>query len=197
MDQGPVSPHVLIFPFPAQGHVNSMLKLAELLSVAGLHVTFLNSEYNQHRLLLHTDIQTRFSGYPGFRFQTISDGLTTDHPRTGERVMDLFEGLKATAKPIFRELVISRGQGSDTLPPVNCIIADGIMSFTIDIANEVGIPIISFRTISACSFWAYFSALKLIESGELPLKGMLSRLNSTKSSVHYNSFIFLFSSFTI
>lgn len=111
--------------------------------------------------------------------------------------MDLFEGLKATAKPIFRELVISRGQGSDTLPPVNCIIADGIMSFTIDIANEVGIPIISFRTISACSFWAYFSALKLIESGELPLKGMLSRLNSTKSSVHYNSFIFLFSSFTI
>ncbi|KAL6311787.1 hypothetical protein AAG906_022911 [Vitis piasezkii] len=171
MDQGPVSPHVLIFPFPAQGHVNSMLKLAELLSVAGLHVTFLNSEYNQHRLLLHTDIQTRFSRYPGFRFQTISDGLTTDHPRTGERVMDLFEGLKATAKPIFRELVISRGQGSDTLPPVNCIIADGIMSFTIDIANEVGIPIISFRTISACSFWAYFSALKLIESGELPLKG--------------------------
>ncbi|RVW60880.1 7-deoxyloganetic acid glucosyltransferase [Vitis vinifera] len=171
MDQGPVSPHVLIFPFPAQGHVNSMLKLAELLSVAGLHVTFLNSEYNQHRLLLHTDIQTRFSGYPGFRFQTISDGLTTDHPRTGERVMDLFEGLKATAKPIFRELVISRGQGSDTLPPVNCIIADGIMSFTIDIANEVGIPIISFRTISACSFWTYFSALKLIESGELPLKG--------------------------
>ncbi|XP_034702975.1 7-deoxyloganetic acid glucosyltransferase-like [Vitis riparia] len=171
MDQGPVSPHVLIFPFPAQGHVNSMLKLAELLSVAGLHVTFLNSEYNQHRLLLHTDIQTRFSRYPGFRFQTISDGLTTDHPRTGERLMDLFEGLKATAKPIFRELVISRGQGSDTLPPVNCIIADGIMSFTIDIANEVGIPIISFRTISACSFWAYFSALKLIESGELPLKG--------------------------
>ncbi|KAL6327342.1 hypothetical protein AAG906_018795 [Vitis piasezkii] len=118
MDQGPVSPHVLIFPFPAQGHVNSMLKLAELLSVAGLHVTFLNSEYNQHRLLLHTDIQTRFSRYPGFRFQTISDGLTTDHPRTGERVMDLFEGLKATAKPIFRELMISRGQGSDTRPPL-------------------------------------------------------------------------------
>ncbi|KAL6327333.1 hypothetical protein AAG906_018786 [Vitis piasezkii] len=132
-----------------------MLKLAELLSVAGLHVTFLNSEYNQHRLLLHTDIQTRFSSYPGFRFQTISDGLTTDHPRTGERLMDLD----------------FKGQGSDTLPPVNCIIADGIMSFTIDIANEVGIPIISFRTISACSFWAYFSALKLIESGELPLKG--------------------------
>ncbi|CBI31568.3 unnamed protein product, partial [Vitis vinifera] len=67
--------------------------------------------------------------------------------------------------------MISRGQGSDTRPPVSCIIADGMMSFTIDIANEVGIPIISFRTVSACSFWAYFSALKLIESGELPLKG--------------------------
>ncbi|KAL6311786.1 hypothetical protein AAG906_022910 [Vitis piasezkii] len=67
MDQGPVSPHVLIFP--------SRLKL---LSVAGLHVTFLNSEYNQHRLLLHTDIQTRFSRYPGFRFKQYLMGL----PRT-------------------------------------------------------------------------------------------------------------------
>ncbi|RVW41312.1 7-deoxyloganetic acid glucosyltransferase [Vitis vinifera] len=145
MDQGPVSPHVLIFPFPAQGHVNSMLKLAELLSVAGLHVTFLNSEYNQHRLLLHTDIQTRFSGYPGFRFQTISDGLTTDHPRTGERVMDLFEGLKATAKPIFRELVISRGQ--------------------LEFPSFLSAPLVLVPS------GQYFSALKLIESGELPLKG--------------------------
>ncbi|RVW60758.1 7-deoxyloganetic acid glucosyltransferase [Vitis vinifera] len=81
--------------------------------------------------------------------------------------------------------MISRGQGSDTRPPVSCIIADGMMSFTIDIANEVGIPIISFRTVSACSFWAYFSALKLIESGELPLKGLPSESTTSQSS---NSF---------
>ncbi|RVW60759.1 hypothetical protein CK203_033589 [Vitis vinifera] len=45
MEHRSVSPHVLVFPFPIQGHVNSMLKLAELLSLAGLRITFLNSYY--------------------------------------------------------------------------------------------------------------------------------------------------------
>jgi hypothetical protein len=49
--QWPKAPaHVLIFPFPAQGHVNSMLKLAGLLSLAGLHVTFLNTDFIQDAL---------------------------------------------------------------------------------------------------------------------------------------------------
>ncbi|XP_058216430.1 receptor-like protein Cf-9 homolog [Rhododendron vialii] len=38
----PQPPHVLIFPLPLQGPINSMLKLAELLCLSGsLHVTFL------------------------------------------------------------------------------------------------------------------------------------------------------------
>ena len=54
-------PRVLIFPCPLQGHVNSMLKLAELHALAGLHVTFLNTHSIQKRLLLHTDVESRFS----------------------------------------------------------------------------------------------------------------------------------------
>ncbi|KAL6311780.1 hypothetical protein AAG906_022904 [Vitis piasezkii] len=127
MEHRSVSPHVLIFPFPIQGHVNSMLKLAELLSLAGLRITFLNSDYAHSRLFRYTNILDRFTRYAGFRFQTISDGLPLDHPRTGVQLKDMFDGMKATTKPRFRAI--------------------------------------------ACSFWAYFSALKLIESGELPLKG--------------------------
>ncbi|KAL7206129.1 hypothetical protein ACSBR2_018940 [Camellia fascicularis] len=40
--------------------------------------------------------------------------------------------------------------------PVTCIIVDGIMCFIIDVAEEVGIPIISFRTVSASCFWTFF-----------------------------------------
>ena len=66
--------------------------------------------------------------------------------------------------------MISWCQSSETCPP-NCIIADGTLSFAIDVAEEVGVPIILFRTASACSFWAYFSLYKLIEAGEVPFKG--------------------------
>ena len=67
--------------------------------------------------------------------------------------------------------MISWCQSSETHPPVTCIIADGILTFAIDVADEVGVPIIIFRTASACSFWAYFSLDQLIEAGEFPFKG--------------------------
>lgn len=162
----PPPPHVLIFPFPAQGHVNAMLKLAELLGLAGLNVTFLNSEYNHERLVLFTDIQARFAEYPGFRFRTIWDGLPGDHPRSGDRFMEMFESVKMIAKPIFREMLIS------IRPPLNCIIGDGIMGSVVDVvANELQIPIIHFRTIGASCFWAYFSLLHVIDDKELPIIG--------------------------
>ncbi|RVW73480.1 7-deoxyloganetic acid glucosyltransferase [Vitis vinifera] len=113
MEHRSVSPHVLIFPLPVQGHVNPMLKLAELLSLAGLRITFLNSDYNHHRLLRYTNILDRYTRYPGFRFQTISNGLPLDRPWTGAGLRDMMDGIKATTKPLFREMVISWCQSSD------------------------------------------------------------------------------------
>ncbi|XP_034704398.1 7-deoxyloganetic acid glucosyltransferase-like [Vitis riparia] len=172
MDQGSVSPHVLIFPFPIQGNINSMLKLAELLCLADIQVTFLNCHYPHRRLLSYSNIQARFSRYPGFRFETISDGLPMEHPRTAEQFLDVVDGVKTTTAPLFMEMMISWCRSaSDTRSPLTCIIADGLMSFAIDVANEVGLPVIIFRPISACSFWAYFSLPQLIEAGEVPPRG--------------------------
>ncbi|KAK9283363.1 hypothetical protein L1049_011605 [Liquidambar formosana] len=168
MDQRPLPPHVLIFPLPIQGHVNSMLKLAELLSLAGLHVTFLNSPYNHRRLLQYADIQSRFARYPGFRLETISDGIPDDHQRSGSRAVELFANLFAVTPPLFREMMISGSLSSDGRPPVSCVIADGVLSFAIDVAKEIGVMSIVFRTVSACALWANFCFPQLVQSGEVP-----------------------------
>ncbi|XVF83825.1 hypothetical protein PTKIN_Ptkin16aG0524300 [Pterospermum kingtungense] len=162
----PSPPHVLIFPLPAQGHVNSMLKLAELFALAGLKVTFLNSEYNHERLLRHTDVLSRFTKYPGFEFETITDGLPDDHPRVGDAVNDMFKSMELRSKPILREMLVN------IKPPVDCIIGDGVLGFlTLDVADELGIPLIQFRTVSASSIWAYFAIPDMIQAGELPIRG--------------------------
>ncbi|XP_077238883.1 7-deoxyloganetic acid glucosyltransferase-like isoform X1 [Tasmannia lanceolata] len=158
-------PHVLLLPFPAQGHINSMINLAQLLCLAGFHVTFLNTDHNHDRLLRFTDIQSRFSPWPGFRFRTISDGLPVGHPRSADRFMELVDSLRTHMKPLFREMLISNRRELDA---VTFIVADGIMMFATDVADEVGIPILTFRTISACSFWSYFCIPGLAENGELP-----------------------------
>ncbi|KAF8397375.1 hypothetical protein HHK36_016288 [Tetracentron sinense] len=70
-----------------------MLKLAELLSQAGFHITFLNTY--QNRRLQFTDVHSRLTRSPGFRFYTISDGFLPDHPRSAELVRDLFVSFKS------------------------------------------------------------------------------------------------------
>ncbi|KAL2248860.1 7-deoxyloganetic acid glucosyltransferase-like [Sesamum indicum] len=166
-------PHVLIFPVPLQGHVNSMLNLAELLCLSGLHVTILLSDYTHNRLLRHASLQSRFSRHSGFRVVTISDGLPADHPRVGERIVDIVLSLKEVGGQQFRHLMESTDGLSDggARRRVSCLIVDGVFRFAIPVVEEMGIPYIYFRTISACSFWPYFCLQEIIDAGEVPLKG--------------------------
>ncbi|XP_039067450.1 7-deoxyloganetic acid glucosyltransferase-like isoform X2 [Hibiscus syriacus] len=161
------SPHVLVFPIPLQGHINSMIKLAELLALAGFRLTFLNSDLNHNRLLKFTNFATHFARYPGFEFKTITDGLPLDHPRSGNWFMEMYEQVIETKmKQNLREMLLNIS------PPVDCIIGDGFLGFSIDVAKELGIPIICFRTSSPHGFWAYYSIPDIIQAGELPIKDM-------------------------
>lgn len=171
--KSPLPPHVLVFPLPIQGHVNSMLKLAELLCLADLDVSFMVSDFGHTRLLRHTNVESRFSKYPGFRFQTISDGLPEDHPRAGEKIMDIMPSIKNVTGPLFKKMMDESGcLVAEGRRPVTCIVADGVLSFAGDLAEEKGIPLIYFRTVSACSFWACYCMEELIEADEIPVKGM-------------------------
>ncbi|KAL8526803.1 hypothetical protein ACS0TY_015864 [Phlomoides rotata] len=139
------SPHVVILPFPTQGHIKPMLMLAELLSQAGFTISFVNTDHFHSRLI---DEPAFRRCCPGVEFLSIPDGLPSDHPRIGPSFVDLFRSITAASKPVLRSL---------------------IMSFANDVAEELGIPAISFRTDSAAATWSYFHFDKLIEEGEMPV----------------------------
>ncbi|XP_071734486.1 7-deoxyloganetic acid glucosyltransferase-like [Rutidosis leptorrhynchoides] len=163
-----ITTHALLFPIPMQGPVNCMLKLAELLCLSGISVTVLNTEFIQRNLLRHTNVLSRFSRYPNFRFQTISDGLPDDHPRSTERFVEVFEGMKNVTEPSFREMMVSGCFCSNSECPVTVIIPDGSFSFALDVAQEINVPLIYFETVSPCALWTYLCLPKLIEDGEVP-----------------------------
>ncbi|KAJ0987841.1 hypothetical protein J5N97_006197 [Dioscorea zingiberensis] len=158
--------HVLLFPFPAQGHINCMLKLAELLSIAGLHVTFLNTDYNHRRLSSFSSAFARLTLCPRFRFLSIPDGLPDDDLRPATGLWDLDDSLRTRSGIHLRELLLSCRQ--DQWPELTCVLVDSVMPFAIEPVEDLGIPVIIFRTASACSLWAYHCIPKLIQSGELP-----------------------------
>lgn len=166
-----VSPHVLIFPLPLQGPVNCMLKLAELLALNQLDVTFLNTDYIHNCLLKNTNIQSRFKNYPGFNFETVPDGLPEDHPRTGDKFIDIANGIEEVSKPLLKEMLTYGKLSFKSSKPVTCMIADGFYSFAVDVAKGAGIPLLYFDTISPCALWTFFCLPRLIELGEVPFKG--------------------------
>ena len=67
-------PHVVMIPYPAQGHVTPLLQLANVLHSRGFFVTYVNTEYS-HRRLLRSRGAGSLDGLDDFRFETIPDGL--------------------------------------------------------------------------------------------------------------------------
>nr|GMC95972.1 7-deoxyloganetic acid glucosyltransferase-like [Ipomoea batatas] len=161
-------PHVLIFPLPIQSPVNSMLKLAELLCLAGVHVTFLITKHNHQRLLRSTDggVESRFDRYPGsFRFEVISDGFPEDHPRSVDDFLDLLNSLQGVAEAHLREVFLRPEKGRK----VTCAIVEATFSYAFEIGSEVGVPVFAFETISPCCLGVYLCIPQLFEAGKLPL----------------------------
>ncbi|KAL8552054.1 hypothetical protein ACS0TY_000933 [Phlomoides rotata] len=152
-ERASISPHVLIFPLPLQGPVNCMLKLAEIILLQNIKVTFLNTVYIQQRLSNFTNTLLYFKKYPNFCFETVPDGLPDENPRTGDQIGKLLESMEEAALPIFRDMVTGGVYGPRSGNPVTCLIADGIFTFATDIAKEIGVPLLYFDTISPCGLW--------------------------------------------
>ncbi|KAI3734917.1 hypothetical protein L6452_14399 [Arctium lappa] len=169
------TPHVLIFPIPFQGPVNCALKLAELICLSSIHVTFLNTDHIHRPLLRHTQVLSRFSRYPNFRFQTIPDGLEHENPVSGDWFMEVMSAVDAVSKPVFREMMSSGSLSSNSERPLTEMIPDACFSFAVDVATETSTPVVCFETISPCCLWTcYLNLPTLIQAGDIPFKGAYS-----------------------
>ncbi|KAJ8770411.1 hypothetical protein K2173_015025 [Erythroxylum novogranatense] len=172
-------PHAVFIPHPAQSHIKTMLKLAKLLHHKGFHITFVNLE-SFHRRMLESRGPNSLDGLPDFRFEFIPDDLPP--PET-----DYVQHLTALCEAIMEGHYLSSFKGlisrfsnteSSNIPQVTCIISDGFMStFTIKAAEELGLPIAIFFTLSACGFMGLHQIRSLKERGLIPPKDENYRTN--------------------
>ncbi|CAL9013432.1 unnamed protein product [Prunus brigantina] len=154
-----------------------MLKLAKLLRHRGIHITFVNTEFNHMRFLKSLGPNS-LHGLPDFRFETIPDGLPeSDENVTQEMSPLLCESIRKQnfLAPFLALLAKLNNDAISTSsnPPVTCIVSDGFMStFTITAAEEIGVPIVLFYTIAACSFMGFKQIRALVKKGLAPLKAV-------------------------
>jgi hypothetical protein len=160
-------PHAVMLPFPAQGHINGMMQLAQMLYARGFYITFVNTQYVQERLIRSRSVES-VKSQPGFRFETIPDGLPPEHGRTS-KLPELCRSFTDNG-PLYFDKLMDKLKLMDSVPPVTCIMSDGFVSFPQKTARKLGVPSVSFWTHSACGFSAYFFAPLLVEKGYIPVQ---------------------------
>ncbi|BFG20554.1 hypothetical protein CerSpe_068280 [Prunus speciosa] len=129
-------PHAVCIPVPAQSHIKAMLKFAKLLHQRG---------------------PNSLDGLPDFQYEAISDSLPDSDEDATQDVTLLCESVRKQnfLAPFLALLAKLDNDAISTSsnPPVTCIVSAGFMStFTITVAEEIGVPIVLFYTIAACSF---------------------------------------------
>ena len=164
VDQQP--PHVVLFPFPLQGHINPFMNLAKVLSAHGLYITFVNTESVQARLadcgVIMADDGNK--SHMNIRFETVPDGLPSQQAGVSQyqNLPELSESMKANAH-IHLGKVMEKLRDLPNVPPVSFIVLDGLLSKTQYIANDYGVPRVVFWPTSAFGFTAFFSIPLLID----------------------------------
>ncbi|KAM2045551.1 hypothetical protein FF1_009793 [Malus domestica] len=129
VQQSESAAHVLLLPFPAQGHIASVLSFAQLLCHACIHVTLLSTEHN-HCLL--TERRALSAHFPTLHFER--------HRLVAQVRNQAMRDLLITLTEKDNE---SYGATTSRRPPSSCVIIDGMMCFAIDVAEKVGIPVLA------------------------------------------------------
>jgi hypothetical protein len=167
-------PHAVMIPYPVQGHINPLFKLAKLLHLRGFHITFVNTEYN-HKRLIKSRGPKAFDGFTDFNFETIPDGLTPmeGNGDVSQDIPSLCQSIRKNFYQPFVELLakLKDSAMAGLVPPVTCLVYDCLMSFTIQVAEELALPILLFSPASATTIYAFLHFRTLLEKGLIPLKG--------------------------
>ncbi|XP_030528251.1 (R)-mandelonitrile beta-glucosyltransferase-like [Rhodamnia argentea] len=158
-------PHAVCVPFPLQSHIGAMLKLAKLLHRKGFHISFVNTEFNHRRLARARGLEFADGTPSDFRFLTIPDGLPPSDADATQDIATLCESTRSHMVAPFGDLVSSL-VSSPSVPPVTCIVSDGVVTLTTSpAASKFGIPLIHLFTVAGCTLMAVKHLRALRENG--------------------------------
>ncbi|EOA40344.1 hypothetical protein CARUB_v10009070mg [Capsella rubella] len=138
--------HVVILPYPVQGHLNPMVQFAKRLVSKTVKVTIATTTYTASSITAPSisvePISDGFDfipiGIPGFSVDTYSESFELHGSETLTRVIERFKS---------------------TDSPVDCLVYDSFLPWGLDVARSMGVSAAAFFTnnLTVCSVMRKFS----------------------------------------
>lgn len=141
-------PHILVLPFPAQGHINPALAFTRYLASKGLQITVI--------LTTAASKTAKISPCTSITVDTISDG--SEDNKKPESIEAYFSRFKAVVSKNLRGYLDNRISSAGGCS-AKLIMYDSSMPWVLDIAHERGLLGASFFT-QACGVCAIYYHLK-------------------------------------
>ncbi|XVE85004.1 hypothetical protein DITRI_Ditri17bG0057600 [Diplodiscus trichospermus] len=151
MEEKQFKGHVVVVPYPSQGHINPLLQFAKRLASKGVKATLATTHYTVNSICAaHIGVEP------------ISDGFDEGGFSQAGNVDFFLKSFRDNGSRTLSQL-IEKFRNSST--PVNCIVYDSFLPWALDVAKQHGIYGAAFFTNSAtvCSIFAH------IHHGLLPL----------------------------
>jgi UDP:flavonoid glycosyltransferase YjiC (YdhE family) len=159
--------HILVLPFPAQGHVTPLMELSHRLVDHGFEVTFVNTE--AHHALVVGALQAAggTSALAGIHLASISDGVEDDEDRKDiSKLVDTY----ARHMPGHLERLVADMEAAGR-PKVKWLVSDVYAWWSFDVAKRLGIRVASFWPGAAACLAINLKIPMLTEEGLLNDKG--------------------------
>ncbi|XP_027351428.1 UDP-glycosyltransferase 83A1-like [Abrus precatorius] len=160
--------HVLVLPFPAQGHVNPLMHFSQKLTQQGFKVTFINTDFNHKRKVSATNEHVNHDGF-GFRLISVPDGLGPHDDRND--LASLCMAILSTMPCLLEKVIRDINAFDNGSEKITGIVADANMAWSLEIANKLGIKSALFCPCSAAIFVLQDNIPRLIEDGIIDSDG--------------------------
>ncbi|KAL3525859.1 hypothetical protein ACH5RR_014231 [Cinchona calisaya] len=164
--------HILIIPFPAQGHVIPLMELANCLVKYNLRITFVNTE-NTHKRVLNA-LADKDLLDDRIRLVSIPNGLESEEERKNlEKLLEaIFRVMPGKLEELIKEI-----NGSDEEERITCVIADQSLGWALEVAEKMGIRRVAFLPAAAACLVLGFRIPSLIDDGVINKDGTLIKKN--------------------
>ena len=126
--------HVLLLPYPTQGHLNPILQFAKRLVSKGIKATLATTIF-VHSSLHQPNSATTNPNHHNIAFETISDG----HDTTGRSITEIgtyLETFRVIGSRTLAELITRLGESGR---PVDAVVYDSFLPWALDVAKGFGL----------------------------------------------------------